>query len=261
MKMSKKNMSLIGVTLCFSVLTACATSSGHDSKSNNAHDVHWGYSGSHGPAHWADIAPENKMCAQGRLQSPFDITADISATLPSLGLNYNSVPMKLINNGHTIQIDQAGAGQLVVGGKSYKLLQFHFHAPSEYTINGKAYPLEVHLVHASDAGELAVVGVMFEEGAKNAELEKIWAHMPEDKGENIVEGQMVNVKNLLPASKSYYRFMGSLTTPPCSEGVNWHMMKNPITASKAQIEAFKALYPMNARPLQDENNRLVVLGR
>ena len=169
--------------------------------------------------------------------------------------------MKITNNGHTIQADQTGGGQLVVDGKTYTLLQFHFHAGSEYNINGKPYPLEVHLVHVSDEGALAVVGVMFEEGEPNSELNNIWENMPSSKGENIVSGKTVNVKNLLPASKKYYRFMGSLTTPPCSEGVNWHMMRTPMTASKEQIERFKAIYPMNARPLQDKNNRLVVLGK
>ncbi|MCF6274924.1 MAG: carbonic anhydrase family protein [Robiginitomaculum sp.] len=226
-----------------------------------AQSTDWKYVGEYGAANWGTMSDKFSTCATGKLQSPFNITADISADLPALGLNYNAVPMKVINNGHTIQADQAGGGQLVVDGTTYNLLQFHFHAGSEYTIDGKSYPLEVHLVHASDAGALAVVGVMFEKGAANAELGKIWANMPAKKGENAVAGQTINVNKLLPANKQYYRFMGSLTTPPCSEGVNWHMMSTPITASQAQLDAFTAIYPMNARPLQDENNRLVVLGR
>ncbi|PHR92834.1 MAG: hypothetical protein COA69_05770 [Robiginitomaculum sp.] len=222
---------------------------------------HWEYTGSHGPAHWAELSDEFTMCATGRLQSPFNITVDIKAYLPALGLGYNAVPLKVLNNGHTIQVDQADAGQLSVDGKTYNLLQFHFHAHSEHTIDGKTFPLEMHLVHASAQGELAVVGVMIEEGAPNAELAKIWQHMPSGEGEVAQEGLNVEVRKLLPASRKYARFMGSLTTPPCSEGVNWHMLSTPITASAEQIAAFKAIFPMNARPLQSKNNRLVVAGK
>ncbi len=222
--------------------------------------VDWSYTGDNGPEHWASLSENFATCASGTVQSPFDITADKTDDLPALNLNYVPTGMTVINNGHTIQVDQAGGGQLVVGDATYNLLQFHFHTASEYSIDGKFYPLEVHLVHASDAGELAVVGVMFAEGEANAELANIWANMPATKGENTVEGQSVDVKNLLPDSGQYYRFMGSLTTPPCSEGVNWHVMSQPITASAEQIAAFKAIFPMNARPLQAENDRMVVLG-
>ena len=243
------------------LLSACQTISSENETKAVAEKPHWEYSGEHGPNHWGDITDEFSTCTTGKLQSPFNISADIRAILPRLGLNYQPVPMKVINNGHTIQADQTGGGQLVVDGKSYDLLQFHFHAGSEYSIDGKSYPLELHLVHASKSGDLAVVGVMIEQGRANSELANIWAHMPASKGETVVDGKSINVNNLLPANKKYYRFMGSLTTPPCSEGVNWHMLSQPITASAAQIAAFKAIYPMNARPLQDENSRLVVLGR
>lgn len=222
---------------------------------------HWEYSGAHGPQQWSHLSNKFRMCSSGRLQSPFNIHADISAELPELDLDYHAVPLTVINNGHTIQVDQAGAGRLNVGGKSYELLQFHFHSTSEYTINGERYPLELHLVHASESGDLAVVGVMFKQGAENAELANIWAHMPSRKGTNQVAGRLADVNNLLPRDKRYYRFMGSLTTPPCSEGVNWHMMQTPITVSAAQIARFKAIYPMNARPLQHKNARLVVMGK
>jgi carbonic anhydrase len=247
---------LLGMTLLSGCQSSPAANNGHDALQR----PHWEYSGDHGPEHWADLSEEFSLCAAGRLQSPFNIEADISANLPDLSLDYSSVAMKVINNGHTIQVDQSGAGQLSVGGKSFDLLQFHFHSGSEYTIDGEAYPLEIHLVHASGDGELAVVGVMVKEGAANTELARIWANMPASKGENIVVGQTINVSNLLPVNNRYYRFMGSLTTPPCSEGVNWHMMSEPITASAEQITAFKAIYPMNARPLQEENNRLVVFS-
>lgn len=228
---------------------------GHGSKA-----VHWEYDGEHGPSHWGEMSDEFSMCKAGRLQSPFNITTDIGGTLPNLGFGYNSVPLKVINNGHTIQVDQAGAGSLFVDGEAYSLLQFHFHTPSEHTIDGKSFPLELHFVHANTAGNLAVVGVMFEEGAHNAELEKVWTNMPKTKGEHSEEGLRIDAKRLLPNTRSYSRFMGSLTTPPCSEGVNWHMMNTPLSASAEQVAAFKSIYAMNARPLQDKNNRLVVKG-
>lgn len=256
------------VILAGLMLSACAhlpTLSGADKSETAAKSqsgkAHWTYSGEHGPEHWASLSEAFSTCDKGRLQSPFNIEADIGAYLAGLGLNYHSVPMKIINNGHTIQVDMAGGGTLNVDGKSYNLLQFHFHAGSEYAIDGKTYPLEMHLVHASDSGELAVVGVMFEEGPANAELANIWSNMPASEGEAVVAGKSVTVSKLLPESRKYYRFMGSLTTPPCSEGVNWHMMSQPMTASAEQIAQFTAIYPMNARPLQDENNRLVVLGK
>lgn len=222
--------------------------------------VHWEYEGDHGPEHWAALSEDFSTCATGRLQSPIDIKSDMKAALPNLTFVYQSIPMKIINNGHTIQVDQDGAGHLSVNGKTFELKQFHFHSPSEHKSNGRTYPLEMHLVHASKTGELAVVGVMFKAGAHNEVLEKIWSNMPTLKGETLVKEYNINAKDLLPSNRSYSRFMGSLTTPPCSEGVNWHMMQTPIMASAHQIHAFTKIYPNNARPLQEENNRLIVEG-
>ncbi len=260
-----KRINAIHFTLASAIglatLSACAAMPVAKDEPIAQHKPHWEYSGDHGPKDWANLAEEFSTCATGKSQSPFNISEDITATLPALGVNYQPVPMKIINNGHTIQADQSGGGQLIVDGKAYNLLQFHFHTPSEYSIDGNTYPLEAHLVHASESGELAVIGIMFKQGAANGELAKIWANMPTSKGENIGKGQMIDANKLLPVNRTYYRFMGSLTTPPCSEGVNWHMMRQTMTASAAQIAAFKEIYPMNARPLQDENNRLVVLGQ
>jgi len=255
----KSKISVVSVpvfgALLFAVLQASPAMSEEGSK------VSWTYGGATGADRWAQLSDKFAACDTGRLQSPFDITPDIGAGLADLNLDYAPVPLKVSNNGHTIQVDLAGAGHLSVDGKAYDLLQFHFHTPSEYTIDGETYPLEVHFVHASKSGELAVVGVMFVEGAANTQLAEIWRNMPSSEGDHMVDGSMVDAKELLPTNRNYYRFMGSLTTPPCSEGVNWHMMTTPIAASGEQIAAFKNIFPMNARPLQDENNRLVVIGR
>jgi carbonic anhydrase len=219
---------------------------------------HWEYEGASGAAKWGSLDKSFQLCEGGQAQSPFDIKPSIDADLPSIEFSYSPFSPKIVNNGHTIQVNVPAGSSITVGADTYQLLQFHFHTPSEYQIGGKAYPLEVHFVHKRTDGALGVVGVMFEEGTANAELEKIWKNMPATAGEKDASDVTLDVTTLLPTDQLYYRFMGSLTTPPCSEGVNWHMMQQPITASKEQIKAFQKLFPMNARPLQPANNRLIV---
>lgn len=219
---------------------------------------HWEYEGEAGPEKWGGLDPAFALCESGQAQSPFDIKESIDADLPAIAFSYEPLPLKIVNNGHTIQVNVPGGSSMMAGRDEYQLLQFHFHTPSEYQVGGKAYPLEMHFVHKRADGALGVIGVMFEEGAANAELEKIWQNMPAEAGEKDAGAVMADIGKLLPADRKYYRFMGSLTTPPCSEGVNWHMMQQPITASAEQIEAFRKIFPLDARPLQPANNRLVV---
>ncbi|MBW3696469.1 carbonic anhydrase family protein [Vibrio sp. T187] len=211
----------------------------------------WGYSGKQGPEHWHGI------CQTGKNQSPIDISKGIESELEPIKFNYDVSGENVVNNGHTIQVNFNGDQSIEVEGKSYSLLQFHFHAPSENLIKGHSYPLEVHLVHADENKNLAVVGVMFEEGATNPELEKVWDVMPANKGQQDLQ-HSINLTGLLPKQSDYFRFNGSLTTPPCSEGVTWLVMKNPITISKAQLEKFRTLYSGNNRPTQDVNARPVL---
>ncbi len=221
--------------------------------------VHWSYEGHNGPEHWAGLSDKFAMCGEGRLQSPFDIVPDIAALLPELTFDYAPAPLSVLNNGHTIQVNYSGESALEVGGARYRLLQFHFHSPSEYSIARQFFPMVAHLVHAAEDGTLAVVGVMISEGDANSEIAKIWDAIPASGETNTVAGATVDASAILPGStERYLRFMGSLTTPPCSEGVHWHMLSEPITMSAEQIAAFRAIYDGNARPIQDENNRLVV---
>lgn len=223
-----------------------------DSKSS------WSYSGDTGPENWAKLSPKFADCA-GRNQSPIDLKGFVEAKLPPIKINFQP-GQQVINNGHTIKVNYAGGGgSIVVDGKTFRLLQFHFHAPSENHIDGKSFAMEAHLVHASDDGELAVIAVMFDKGEENFELGKIWNFMPRKIGEKAPLARAAKAYNLLPEQRNYYRFNGSLTTPPCTEGVRWLVMKMPVTASAAQIETFeKVMHHPNNRPIQPLNARTVL---
>jgi len=225
---------------------------------HETHAKHWAYMGNVGPKHWSEVKKEFNMCSEGKQQSPINIVASKDTELKALDLNYKTGSETIINNGHTIQVNVKDGSALKIDGVDYKLKQFHFHVPSENNINGKAYPLEAHFVHATDDGKLAVVAVMFEEGAENPILAKAWKKLPSLKvGEAAKCGLTSDeVKALMPENKDYYKFMGSLTTPPCSENVKWHVYKNAMHASKEQINAFFALFSFpNNRPVQATNDR------
>ena len=200
--------------------------------------THWEYSGEAGPAKWASLTPEYGQCA-GSNQSPVNLTGMVEAKLAPLQFHYQTGGKTLVNNGHTIQVNYAPGSTLELDGMRFELKQFHFHAPSENLIEGKSYPLEGHLVHANDRGELAVVAVMFEPGRANAALSLAWQVLPAKAGESHGLKEPVSAEQLLPAKRDYYRFSGSLTTPPCSEGVRWLVMKEPVQVSQAQIDALR----------------------
>lgn len=219
----------------------------------------WAYEGAGGPAHWGALSPEFTACSQGRNQSPVDISSTVKAQLPPLHMRYAAGPATIINNGHTIQIDFAPGGALNLDGRDFELKQVHFHAPSENTIDGRLFPLEAHFVHADAKGALAVIGVMYETGAANEALAPAWAQLPAQPGPTQPLAQPVDATRMLPAALDYYRFSGSLTTPPCSEGVRWLVLQKPLTASSEQIAAFEGIMggPTN-RPVQPLNGRLIV---
>lgn len=219
----------------------------------------WGYDGKQGPEYWGSLSAKNVVCDSGKNQSPIDINNMIEGSLSDLNLSYQANGYQVVNNGHTVQVNFKAGNDMNVNGRSFELKQFHFHTPSENTIQGQSFPMEVHLVHADDNGNLAVIGVMFKVGEENTELEKAWSKMPAEADQKNKLAKMINAEKLLPANRSYYRFDGSLTTPPCSEGVNWFVMKFPIEASKEQIEQFKKVVGHdNNRPVQPINARIVV---
>lgn len=219
---------------------------------------HWGYSGHEGPAHWGEIDKGNVACKLGKEQSPIDIKAGVKTQMPAIAFDYRSGPLKLINNGHTVQLNFDNGSSIRIGDRRYDLLQTHFHTPSEELINGKAYDMVWHLVHKSVEGRLAVVGVLVKAGATNDTIGSVATNLPAQTGkEQTMRGVTINPAALLPADRGYYHFMGSLTTPPCSEGVSWYVLKQPIEASSGQIRKFSTIFGPNARPVQPRNARVV----
>jgi carbonic anhydrase len=223
-------------------------------------DVHWDYGGNNGPRVWGQLEPDFALCASGKRQSPINIEEERTLQGPAEPLEFNYKPSNgtVVNNGHTIQVDVQGENVLVVRGSRYRLLQFHFHTPSEEQINGKRAAMVAHLVHRNDEGQLAVVAVLLEPGTANPMVDKVWTYMPLDTKDRVrMPPGLLNLNELLPADQRYYQFMGSLTTPPCSEGVLWMVLKSPMQISPAQYKLFTQLYPMNARPVQPVNGRPV----
>jgi carbonic anhydrase len=193
--------------------------------------------------------PANAVCKLGGAQSPVDLANPLRvAALAGLQVEYVSTRVKVTNNGHTFQINADKGSSLKIEGKRFDLLQFHFHTPSEHTLDGKAFPLELHLVHEAADKSLAVIGVLMTEGTTNTVLGRFWDRLPKSQGE-VDSGVTIDVKDLLPrATDDYFTYSGSLTTPPCTESVRWIVLKQPSQLSKSQIATFKAVFPMNARP-------------
>jgi carbonic anhydrase len=228
-----------------------ALAQGHDD-----HAPHWSYSGPDGPDHWGDLDPAWKICKDGKRQSPIDIEGAKKSDLPAIKFDYKPSPLKIINNGHTIQINLDPGNSIAVGGKQYSLVQFHFHHPSEEKIRGHKHEMVIHLVHKDSAGNLAVIGLLVKTGKENPTIQTLWDNIPKEVGkEKTVPGVNINPADLLPADHDYYSFAGSLTTPPCSEGVAWMVFEAPVEFSATQIATFSKIYSMNARPIQPTNGR------
>jgi carbonic anhydrase len=232
-------------------LALCAT--------QGAHPSHWSYEQ---PEQWGMLDATYSLCSLGRTQSPIDVKNATPSDLPTLKIDYQNVPLNIIDNGHTIQVNYAPGSTLSVGDKTYSLKQFHFHHPSEEHINGKSFPFVAHLVHADPEGHLAVIAVLFETGAVNTLIDSLWKNIPseKDKAKNI-PSVSVQVRDLLPSKRSYFTFKGSLTTPPCTEGVTWYVLQSHATISREQVEAFAKIYRRNARPIQPTNGREILRSK
>jgi len=222
---------------------------------------HWEYAGKAGTSHWSELDDSFSACKLGKAQSPIDIRGAKAAQLAPIEFHYAGSPAEIVNNGHTVQVNLAEGGSIKLASGDYKLLQFHFHTPSEEKINGRNYPLVAHFVHKNAAGELAVVAVLFRQGKENAALQQVFAALPGKVGDkHVLEGSF-NAEAVLPAQRGYYAYMGSLTTPPCSEGVHWQVLVKESEISRQQLAAFRKLYPMNARPVQPLNGRSLEVSR
>jgi carbonic anhydrase len=223
------------------------------------HEVQWSYSGPTGADNWGKLKSEFAACATGKRQSPIDIRDGAKLELEPIKFDYKPSPLHIVDNGHTVQVNYAEGSSISVAGERYELKQFHFHKPSEERINGRVYDLVAHLVHQSTDGRLAVIAVLFESGpAQNAFIKALWPHLPLEAGREIAPLDVViDINELLPTARTYYAYMGSLTTPPCTEGVLWLVMKNSVPINAEQVGVFGKLYALNARPVQPGNGRLI----
>lgn len=242
---------------------SAGTECGARTAEQGAHEnePHWTYEGEAGPEHWAELSPKFDKCGAGTRQTPIDLASSevVPMGLEDVEFQYGTAEATVFNNGHTIQVNVPEGNGIVLDGVSYGLVQFHFHTPSEHTIDGASYPLELHLVHKDEKGNLAVVGVMLEKGEKNPVLSQVWGKsLPKTEGKEVALKAPIDLNGLLPSDRAAYRYLGSLTTPPCSEGVKWIVMKSSVTMTTKQIAAFKKIFPMNARPLQPINARSIV---
>ncbi|MEB3357484.1 MAG: carbonic anhydrase [Synechococcales bacterium] len=252
----RKVLKLLGMTAVSASLINCVLRA---QTAFSSEEIHWGYIGEVGPERWGELSSEYQACAIGSQQTPIDLQEGILAELGAIALNYQDTPLKIINNGHTIQVNYATGSTMTVNGESFDLAQFHFHHPSEHHVMGQAFPMEMHLVHRNAAGRLAVLGVFLKEGTSHPTLQRIWDAIPAETGvEQVINDVSLNAAQLLPEGQAFYEYHGSLTTPPCSEGVLWLVMQQPIEVSAQQIQRFAQIFPLNARPVQPLNNRFVL---
>ena len=269
--MTPERVSALAGAIAALLLASCSGTETASDSHGEDHVVHWGYEADDGPEVWGSMDSEWALCAEGLEQSPIDLANAAPIELPAVEidtpsdqevevLNQEGV-IDALDNGHTIQINTKSAESMSVGDKTYALVQFHFHAPSEHTVDGEHFPMEMHFVHQADDGALAVVGVLIEEGAENPSIAPLWAqlteapgseatvHIPPEFAEHVFSGDATGV----------YHYGGSLTTPPCSQGVSWYIRKTPTQLSRDQIAAFTAYYDHNNRPVQALGERTLYL--
>jgi carbonic anhydrase len=243
---------------CASRLLLCATLALAGATAASA-APHWGYAGENGPDRWAKLSGEYGTCGAGQQQSPIDLAGATAKDVANPQFTYQAAEGRLLNNGHTVELDTDTANTLVLDGASFALQQLHFHSPSEHTINGSSFPTEIHLVHRAENGALVVVGVMVQVGAENPAIARMVAVLPAKAGKEARVDGAVDLNALLPTDRRAYRYSGSLTTPPCTEGVSWVVMSQPITASATQISMLARVLAGNSRPPQPRGSRELVL--
>ncbi|MRD56123.1 hypothetical protein GH816_06165 [Betaproteobacteria bacterium LSUCC0115] len=228
------------------------------------HTVHWSYEGEGGPHNWGKLSKQYLACSNGKNQSPIAVEADsmLNLDLPAIDFDYRDSRFSIVDNGHTVEVKYLEGGAMTILGQRYELVQFHFHRPAEEVVNGKRYDMVAHLVHKNSKGQLAVVAVLLTLGEENRFIQTLWNHMPIEKKKPIEPPTAkVDLAKFLPANKAYFHYMGSLTTPPCTEGVAWYILQSPVEVSAGQVEVFSKMYANNARPTQRMNGRLVKASR
>ena len=258
MSLNRRHFLRTATLACACCLTARYAGASEPAHSAGPAAPHWSYAGNTGAEHWGELQPDFKVCQLGLEQTPIDLTSAMKGEAAAVALDYKPLALRIVNNGHTIQVNADAGSTCTIGVAKFDLLQFHFHHPSEHLLAGKPFDLECHFVHKSSAGDLAVVGVFVRPGAKNTALQSIFDAMPKSEGPELRAAGSIDPAGLLPKSNSYFRYMGSLTTPPCSEGLTWTVFREPIEASADQIKQFAQLFPNNARPVQSRNRRFLI---
>jgi len=266
----KQRVRLSVILLVVIFFISCKSNKSHENKNGqikvehkvankDCKDVHWSHhKGEDGPENWSNLCDGFADCG-GKSQSPINIDTSIlkkSEKSGALKFSYERSGVSIINNTHTVQFNVSGNNKVNLNGKDYKLLQFHYHSLSEHTIDGKRYPLEVHFVHKHSSNDFAVIGVLFNQGEENKLFQNFLANFPKTKGK-FKSSDMINLMSLFPKNKSYFSYSGSLTTPPCSEVVNWYVLQNFVSASNEQLEQFSMILNNNYRPIQALNNRII----
>lgn len=239
---------MIGVNACTSQNTPAPS----------ATPIHWTYEGEEGPSHWGELDPAYEVCGKGKSQSPIDISASSEHDLVNIVFHYQPSEVNILNNGHTAQVNYDAGSYIELDGIRYDVAQFHYHSPSEHEINGKLFAAELHIVHKSADGGLAVVGLLLQKGAENIAFDPFIDNLPAEKSDVTNVGVKINAANLLPSVQTTFRYRGSLTTPPCSEGVNWLVMTTPVELSSDQLSKLESLFEGNNRPVQPLNDRSLV---
>ena len=247
-----KTTKILGIGIAFALLGNGAFANEH---------LHWEYAGRDGPAHWGALGEEFAACQTGRLQAPIDIPVRLAIRNDfPIRPGYQASSGDIVNNGHTIQVVLADGGSVNLSGQDYPIAQFHFHTPAEERVAGKRYPLNAHLVHKSANGTIAVIGIFFKVGAENAVLKSVFSNLPAEES-SVPLPEKFDIGSMLPHALSYYKYAGSLTTPPCSEGVTFYILSTPLEISRAQLNAFQKRFHRNARPIKPVNGRMIVYSR
>lgn len=242
---------------------APAVQAAHDEPENPAASLHkhWSYEGDTGPAHWARLRPDYAACASGKRQAPIDIRDGVRVNLEAIRFDYKPMRFRIVDNGHTVQVNLGDGASLTVMGKRYALQQFHFHRPAEERVNGRVYDMSVHLVHRNDDGQLAVVAVLLEKGTEHPLIQTLLNNLPLEQDSEMAPEEAIDPSMLLPESRAYWTYMGSLTTPPCTEGVLWMVLKQPLQVASEQAAIFSRVFRNNARPVQPHHGRLIKESR
>jgi len=251
-----KHHQRIWILLVF-IIVACAP------KQEQARSPHWTYEGEEGPEHWGDLDPSYAVCSDGKSQSPIDVSNPSEKDLTNIVFHYEASAVNILNNGHTVQVNYDAGSDIELDTVRYELLQFHYHAPSEHVIDGKSFPAEIHLVHKNAEGGLAVIGILLEEGNENSAFDPFMNHLPTEKSEVQDAGVTIKVHEFLPVIQTTFRYSGSLTTPPCTEGVSWLLMTMPVGLSAEQLSKLESIFedgnnrpvqPLNERPLDEDSS-------